>query len=163
MTPAEQEKLYKEYRNCVLGYIAARVKSKDDAEDLCQDVFEKAFRAAGSYDSKKASPGTWLFAITRNTVTDYYRRSRPTEELPEDLSDDSLPEDGILREEQLEDLAEALEELPEELTELIVLYYYDRLPLTEIAEKTGLSYGAVKLRHQKALSLLRAKLIGIPR
>ena len=163
MTPAEQEKLYKEYRDRVLGYIAARVMCREDAEDLCHDVFEKAFRAAGSYDAEKAAPGTWLFAITRNTVTDYYRRSRPTEELPEDLADDSLPEDGVMREEQLEDLAEALEKLPGELTELIVMYYYDRLPLTAIAEKTGLSYGAVKLRHHKALTLLRGSMPGIPR
>ena len=45
-----------------------------------------------------------------------------------------------------------------ELTDIVVLRYYDRLPLTEIAGKLGMSYGAVKLRHQKALSLLRASL-----
>ncbi len=155
MTPAEQEKLYTEYRARVFGYIAARVPSREDAEDLCQDVFEKAFRSADRYDAEKAAPGTWLFAITRNAVIDYRRRLRPTEELPEDLSDGALPEDGVLQEDLLEDLADALERLPEELTDIIVLCYYDRLPLTRIAEKTGLSYGAVKLRHQKALTLLR--------
>ena len=160
MTAAEQEKLYTEYRARVLGYIAARVSSREDAEDLCQDVFEKAFGSADRYDPKRSAPGTWLFAITRNTVIDYRRRMRPTEELPEDLSDDALPEDGVLQKELLEDLADALERLPEELTAIIVWCYYDRLPLTEIAEKTGLSYGAIKLRHQKALTLLRAALNG---
>ena len=55
----------------------------------------------------------------------------------------------------LDELAAALEQLPDELTDIIVARYYDRLPLTEIAERMGLSYGAVKLRHQKALLLLR--------
>ena len=155
MTAAEQTQLYTAYRARVLGYIVARIPNRDDAEDLCQDVFEKAFRFAESYDAEKAALGTWLYTVTRNAVTDYFRRTRPTEELPEDLSSDALPEDGILRRELLETLAEALERLPAELTDIVVLHYYDRMPLTEIAGSLGMSYGAVKLRHQKALTLLR--------
>ena len=158
MTAAEQTKLYTEYRARVYGYIAARVTNREDAEDVCQDVFMKAFRAADRYDAEKAASGTWLYAITRNAVIDYWRRTRPTEALPEDLSDDSLPEDGVLQDELLEELAIALERLPEMLSDIIVLRYYDRLPLTEIADKLGMSYGAVKLRHQKALLLLRIAL-----
>ena len=44
------------------------------------------------------------------------------------------------------------------MTDIIVLRYYDGLPLTEIAETLGMSYGMVKIRHNKALSLLRAAL-----
>ena len=159
MTAAEQGRLYTEYRGRVLGYIRARVNSAEDAEDLCQDVFEKAFRAAERYDAEKAAPGTWLFTITRNAVIDYFRRSRPTEELPEDLSDDTETDEGILRAELLEELAAAMESLPDELTDVVVLHYYDRLPLTEIAERMNMSYGAVKLRHQTALLLLRTALL----
>ena len=159
MTAAEQTRLYTEYRSRVLGYIRARVNNREDAEDLCQDVFERAFRASERFDPAKAAPGTWLFTITRNAVIDYFRRTRPTEELPEDLSDDKQPEDGIMQTELLEELAAALEGLPEELTDVIVLRYYDRLPLTEVAERMGLSYGAVKLRHQKALTLLRTAML----
>ena len=99
MTAAEQERLYVEYRDRVLGYIRARVESREDAEDLCAEVFEKALRASGGYDAAKAAPGTWLYAITRNAVIDYFRRERPTAELPEDLTDDALPEDGLLQSE----------------------------------------------------------------
>lgn len=157
LTAEEQERLYVEYRGKVLGYIRARVRGWQ-AEDLCQDVFEKAFRAADQYDPQKSAPGTWLFTITRNTVISYLRRMRPMEELPEDLREDSLPEDSLLREDMLEELAATLEKLPEELTDIIVLRYYDGYPLTEIAGRLGLSYGAVKLRHQKALMLLRTAL-----
>lgn len=154
LTAEEVEQLYAEYRPKVLGYIRARVHGWL-AEDLCQDVFEKAFRAAGQYDPAKSAPGTWLYAITRNTVINYLRRARPMAELPEALADESAVEDGVLGEETLNELAAALETLPEELTDIVVLRYYDGLPLTAIAGMLGLSYGAAKLRHQKAMALLR--------
>ncbi len=155
MTATEQATLYTEYQPKVFSYIRSRVRVPEDAEDLCEDVFVKVFRAGDRYDAKKSSPGTWIYAITRNTVIDYFRKSRPTEEMPEDIRVDALPEEEILQRELLESLASALESLPDELTDIVVMRYYDRIPLTEIAEKLGLSYGAVKLRHQKALSLLR--------
>ena len=155
MTAAQQEALYTQYRGKVLGYIRARVNNREDAEDLCQDVFVKVFRAADRYDAEKSAPGTWIYAVTRNAVIDYFRRNRPSEELPEDMADDALPEDAVMQNALLDELAAALETLPDELTDIIVARYYDRLPLTEIAERMGLSYGAVKLRHQKALLLLR--------
>lgn len=158
MTATEQTRLYTEYRDRVLGYIRARVNNREDAEDLCQDVFEKVFRAADRYDSEKAAPGTWIYAITRNAVIDYFRRNRPAEELPEDLASDELPEDAVMQTALLDALAAALEKLPDELADIVVARYYDRLPLTEIAERLGMSYGIVKLRHNKALKLLRAAL-----
>ena len=122
---------------------------------MCQDVIERALRSADRYDSAKSAPGTWFYAITRNAVIDYWRKARPMEALPEELADESAVDGDLLREELLEELAAALEKLPDELTDIIVLRYYDCLPLTGIAETLNLSYGAVKLRHQKALKLLR--------
>ena len=158
MTKAEQEKLYKEYRGKVLGYIRSRVNDPHDAEDLCMDVFLKAYRASGDFDPDRASPGTWLFAISRNVVNDHFRRERPAEELPEDLADENLVESELIESDLLEKLAESLENLPPEMTDIIVLHYYDRLSLNEIAARLGMSYGAIKLRHQRALALLRTQL-----
>ncbi len=155
MTTAEQTRLYTQYRGKVLSYIRTRIYNREDAEDLCEDVFEKAFRAQDTYDASKSAPGTWLYAITRNAVYDYCRRVRPIGELPEDLSDEARPEDDLLNEDLLNSLAAALERLPAELTDIIVLRYYDRLTLTQIAEKLNISYGVAKLRHQKALTWLR--------
>lgn len=151
----DMERIYADYRNKVMGYIRARVQRWADAEDLCSDVFEKVQRKLGDFDSSKASVSTWIFTITRNTVIDYFRRSKPSEELDENISDDTELDEGILNNESLHELAAALKSLPEELRDLIVLRYYDGKPLTEIAEIMGLSYGAVKLRHQSALSRLR--------
>lgn len=154
------ELIYTDYHDKVMGYIRARVSRWADAEDLCSDVFEKVQRKLGDYDAEKASVSTWVFTITRNTVIDYFRRSRPSEELDENLSDDTEVDEGILNNETLGELASALKALPEELRDLIVLRYYDGKPLTEVAEIMGLSYGAVKLRHQSALARLRKAMQG---
>lgn len=159
MTADEKERLYIEYREKVMSYIRSRVFNASDVEDLCEDVFLKAFSAADSYDASKASPGTWLYSITKSVVIDYFRKIRPLSEMPEEISDDCSPENEIIDAEMLEELAALLERLPPELTDVIVLHYYDRMPLTKIAAVTGISYGAVKIRHNKALSLLRSRLV----
>ena len=149
------ETIYAQFSTKVMGYIHARVRNRADAEDLCSDVFEKVQRKLADFDPSKASVSTWVFTITRNTVIDHYRRSKPTEELDETLSDDTEIDEGLLNSESLSELAGALRALPEELRDLIVLRYYDGKPLTEVAEIMGLSYGAVKLRHQSAIAKLR--------
>ena len=156
MTAEEKERLYAGYKVKVTSYIRSRVFNASDVEDLCEDVFVKAFSAADSFDPSKASAGTWLYSITKNTVIDYCRRFHPTEEIPEDISDECRTEDGILESEMLEELAAALEQLPAELTDIVVLHYFDLIPLTEIAASLNISYGMVKIRHHKALALLRA-------
>ena len=149
------ETLYTQYYSKVMGYIHARIRNRMDAEDLCADVFEKVQRKLPDFDPSKASVSTWIFTITRNTVIDHYRRSRPSEELDENLSDNIELDEGLLNSETLHELASALRSLPEEMRDIIVLRYYDGKPLTEIAAMMGLSYGAVKLRHQSALVKLR--------
>ena len=158
MSQTEMEQIYLAYRGRVMGYILARVRNKAQAEDLCMDVFEKVQRKLPGFDREKASVSTWIFTITRNTVIDHYRRTRPTEELDETLRDDTQVDENLLKTESLSELAAALRSLPQEMTDIIVLRYYDGKPLTEIADMMGLSYGAVKLRHRNALMLLREKL-----
>ena len=152
------EQIYTEYGGKVLGYIRARIKNKADAEDLQSEVFEKILRKLDDFDASKASLNTWIFTITRNTVIDYYRRSKPTEELNENLSDNAELDESLLNSETLSELAAALRKLPQQLMDIIVLRYYDGKPLTEIAQMMGISYGAVKLRHQNAVLMLREAL-----
>lgn len=155
MTFEQQETIYNAFHGKVMGYIYSRVNRRAEAEDLCEDVFEKVFRRIDQFDREKASLSTWIFTITRNTVIDHFRRTKPTEELDENLSDESEVDESLLQKESLQELASALKKLPQELTDLVVLRYYDNKPLTEVAEIMGLSYGAVKLRHQKALGMLK--------
>ena len=158
MESVDLDRIYTEYSGKVMGYIRARIRSKADAEDLHSEVFEKILKKIEGFDPSKASLNTWIFTITRNTVIDHFRRAKPTEELDENLSDNIELDEDLLNSETLSELAAALKRLPEQLRDIIVLRYYDGKPLTEIAELMDLSYGAVKLRHQNAVLLLRQAL-----
>ena len=155
MDTIDLEQIYTDYYRKVMGYIRARIRNEAEAEDLCSEVFEKIQRKLDGYDSTKAALGTWIFSITRNTLIDHYRRSRPGEELDENMAEEGELDENLLHTESLSELAAALKKLPQQMMDIIVLRYYDGKPLTEIAQMMNLSYGAVKLRHQNALMLLR--------
>ena len=158
MDAPDLEQIYSAYQKKVMGYIRARINSWADAEDLCADVFEKIARKLPDFDSTKASLSTWVFTITRNTVIDYFRRSKPSEEIDENIPEEGGVDDALLNTETLSELAIGLQQLPQIMRDIIVLRYYHGKPLTEIAQLTGLSYGAVKLRHQSALLQLKQAL-----
>ena len=158
MQTADLDRIYTEYSGKVMGYIRARIRSSAEAEDLHSEVFEKILKKIEEFDPSKASLNTWIFTITRNTVIDHFRKSKPSEELDENLSDNVELDEDLLNAETLSELAAALRKLPQQMMDIIVLRYYDGKPLTEIAEMMNLSYGAVKLRHQNAVLMLRQAL-----
>ena len=150
--------IYDQYKVKVTSYLHARVPCKADADDLVQDVFEKIYKKYASFDSRKASISTWVFTITRNTLVDYLRRYRPWEELYESIVSDEMVDDRLMTDELLGEVTKALKLLPTNQMDLIIMRYNDRLPLTEISARLELSYGAVKLAHNKALKTLRSAL-----
>lgn len=158
MATVNVDQIYAEYGGKIMGYIRARIRGKADAEDLFSEVFERIIKKLDDFDPEKASLNTWIFTITRNIVIDHFRRTKPSAELDENLSDGTELDEDLLNTESLSELASALRSLPQQMMDIIVLRYYDGKPLTEIAELMGLSYGAVKLRHQNALLMLRKAL-----
>lgn len=150
------EEIYTEYHDKVFAYVRNHVNNIADAEDLCEDVFVKIYSKIDTFDSRKASLSTWIYAMTSNTVIDFYRTNHIHSEIPEDLAEDkSLIEDEVLNTESLEQLAKALKSLPKEQMDIIVLRYYRGLTLQEVSEQVGLSYGVTKLRHREALGRLK--------
>lgn len=97
--------------------------------------------------------------ITKRTVAKFYRSYRPTDEIPEDISDGTDIEQQTIDAETLERLADALEQLEERLRDIILLHYYGDKTLSEIAAAMGMSYPNIKVLHKKALGQLK-KLIG---
>ena len=152
---AAWEEMYRSYRDKVSRYISGKVPNAHDAEDLVSNVFLKAYKKWDSFDANRASPSTWIYAITRNTVIDYYRTRRFTGELPEELAGGERVDERLLREETLDRLVDALEELSRWERDVILLHYYSGETLRVIAEKLQLSYATVKLTHAKALRQLQ--------
>ena len=150
MTMAAED-IYISYHDKVSAYIRGKLDNHHDAEDLVSQVFEKVYGKIHTFDESKASLSTWIYTITRNTVTDYYRTRRihtsydEVYELPAPEKDRDMPDT----------LADALMILKERERDLILLHYYKGLTLKEVADKMGMSYINAKVIHKKALSGLK--------
>ena len=155
----ERQEVYSAYRDKVFAYLSGKVSSREDAEDLCSDVFEQVFRSLPRYDPEKATLNTWVFSIARYTLIDYFRRGRRlSAPIREELADREDPETALIREETLSRLAAILTEMDREKRDIIVLRYYEGCSLTHISQRTGISYGMVKVKHRQALEYLRRQL-----
>ena len=153
--------IYLEYRYKIECYIKSKVTNIEDAQDLLSTVFLKIYQKYHSFDEEKASLSTWIYTITRNTVYDYFRTAKQLCELPEWLPTDDDEYQTLLQEETLEELADALSQLPQRERDLILLHYYKVRSLKEIAPMMGFSYATAKNVHQKALQQLKKLLKNI--
>ena len=151
----DTEKIYRDYHGKVCGYIRSKISSAQDAEDLTADVFVKVFEKLSSFDESKASLSTWIYTITRNTLTDYFRTRKVFSEIPETLEDYASVEDDVCNAEMLEVLAKALETLDERERDIIILRFYEGKTLKKITAQMGISYAYGKVLQNKAFEKLR--------
>jgi RNA polymerase sigma factor (sigma-70 family) len=145
----------------VYGYLAYRLNSREEAEDLTQNAFERALRAWPRYDERKASPKTWLLSIAHNLLIDHYRSSgrrvEPTEdeELQRHAGSTSGPESDLGLSPELE---AALTTLSQRDREVVALRFGGDLTGPEIAELLGLSLANVQQVLSRSMRRLRAEL-----
>ena len=131
----------------------------NDVDDLCQDVFLRILRARDRY-RPIGTFSTWIYAIALNVARDRARRDRrrfqPLEEHP--ASADPSAIDDIGRQEIAWQVQDALNALPAEMREILVLKHFGNLTFAQVAEITGDAVSTVKSRMQVALQRLRAEL-----
>lgn len=150
------EQLFKEYKNKVFGYIFNRIHNYADAEDLTSDVFAKVVSHIDSFNPEKASASTWIYVITKNTLIEYFRKQRMTEDIEElQIPVDDEPVDKLVMEERQEILAKALSELPEKMRDIIVARYYHGFRFSKIGEMMDLSETNARVTHMRALAKLK--------
>ena len=153
--------IYAQYRDKVFGFVRSKIVNQTEAEDIVQTVFLKVYSNLDKYDETKASLSTWIYTITRNTVCDYLKEKRdhPVIELIENtVYSAEEPDDSLLNKEALEELACALEKLPQIERDVIILIYYHGKPKTEVAKILDITYGQLRYLHDKALSRLKETL-----
>jgi RNA polymerase sigma-70 factor (ECF subfamily) len=131
------------------------------AEDLAQDVMVSVWRRAGSYDSAKAKPSTWVFVIARNAWIDRLRREKVelayrAENPPPEQSEDEAPDDAAVRKSEAMRIGEAMSVLSEDQRQVLRLSFFEDCPHSEIADRLSLPLGTVKSRLRLALDKLRA-------
>ena len=153
---AQKEAIYRDYHDKVFGYVISKVLNVENAEDITSEIFLKIYEKLDTFDESKASISTWIYTVTRNTMTDYYRTRKVFDEVAEEVPDEtSTIEEEICNAEMLDVLAEALKTLEERERDIIILHYYKGMNLKDIGEQLGISYAYVRILHNKALSNLR--------
>lgn len=157
-----KKEIFTTYRMDIFRTCYYMVKDYHDAEDLCQDVFIKAFQEDIN-KIEKVKP--WLIRIAMNTSRNYLKRkSRIT--LKEDflnfmnkiVGTGRSVEDEQQRKETVNELAQLLGELPEKTRMVIILKYVHELKNREIAEIVGVPLGTIKSRVYHGLEILRKKI-----
>jgi RNA polymerase sigma-70 factor (ECF subfamily) len=150
--------LYARYARMVHGILLARVPASD-VDDLVQDVFLRALpRLCDLRDVARFGP--WLATITRNRANDYYRQTRAvaavTESLPEDEAE--LPASSTAPNAEAGMILAFVRSLPDAYRETLILRLVEGMTGPEIAARTGLTPGSVRVNLHRGMQQLREKL-----
>ncbi|MCF6183329.1 MAG: sigma-70 family RNA polymerase sigma factor [Bacteroidales bacterium] len=159
------------YRDALFRLLLKMVKSKEDAEDLMIETFEKAFRKIGSYKSDYAF-STWLFRIATNHGIDYIRTAQnkydnvyidKVFDYDNDfqksyiIKEESLnPEESIVSTQEKKIIKDVVQKLPPDYRRIVILRYFEDYSYNEIAEKLNLPIGTVKARLFRSRELLQS-------
>jgi RNA polymerase sigma factor (sigma-70 family) len=157
-------------RSRLRNFIRRRVPDPRDAEDILQDVFYELVEANRLLMPIEHVTG-WLFRVARNRITDLFRKKRPESfsEIHEDdderlgledllPSTDAGPEDLVARNMLLEELEDAIGELPEEQRKVFVAHELEGRSFKEIAAETNIGINTLLSRKHYAVLYLRERL-----
>lgn len=154
------------YGQDILQLVYSYVKNREIAEDLTQDIFIKCYKSLHTYTGK-SKLRTWLWRIAINHCKDYlkswyYRKVVMTDVEPDThKTQKELVEQVVVQRETDDELISAIMELPIKYREVIYLFYYEELPLKEIAVVTDTGNNTVKTRLKRGKELLKERLEGL--
>jgi RNA polymerase sigma-70 factor, ECF subfamily len=143
-------RLYADFSRLVHAILLGRVPGRD-VDDLVQDVFVTAYTRIREL-REPAAFGGWIATIARNRATDYLRQSREPVELP-----DELPGGDPIEAETFAVL-ETIRGLPEAYRDTLLMRLVEGMSGQEIADRTGLAPGSVRVNLHRGMKLLREKL-----
>jgi len=156
-------RLYDAYRVILFGLLVRILNSREEAEDILQEVFIQVWRRAKDFDEKRGRPFTWLVTLTRSRAIDRLRLLGARQRLATSAERERVDEasDALtdtIKGTQKEVVRRALAELPEEQRHTLLLAYFEGLTQSEIAAKLGAPLGTVKTRMRSGMMKLRALL-----
>jgi RNA polymerase sigma-70 factor (ECF subfamily) len=152
------ENVWREFSDRLRGFIDKRVSADVDPDDLLSEVFVKVHTRIDSLeDEERLAP--WLFQITRNTLTDHYRRRRAPGASLEGIEAALAEYDYDAAELISASLRDLVDRLPAKYRDAVVLTEFEGLTQAEMAERLGLSLSGAKSRVQRARAMLRDELL----
>ena len=139
--PAACQRLFTDYGPMVFRMVQRIVPSREDAEEVYQDVFFKALRGISGYNPRQATLATWLSHIAYHESLNFVRGKKPTILYIEDSDQGSdlleAPDEAPQDEETIRKLEQALAKLPPHEQAIVSMFYYDNMSLADIAYVTG--------------------------
>ncbi|NDV70279.1 RNA polymerase sigma factor [Dysgonomonas sp. 25] len=163
--------IYDKYHSPLKGFISKRVSSKEDSEDILQNVFYQLSKIDFE-ENPVEKISAWLYAVARNQIIDRSRKRREVElphtqdsdgegfirSLTEMILESDSPEDEYIKAAIWEEIESALSELPDNQSEVFRLNELEGFSFKEISEATGVSIGTLISRKHYAVLHLRKRL-----
>ena len=151
------ENVWREFSDRLRGFIARRAPV-DAVDDLLSDVFVKVHSRIDSLEDEERL-GPWLYQITRNTITDHYRRRRIDSAPLEGVDAAGSGEEPDAAERLAAGLQPMIEQLPDKYRTALVLTEFHGLTQAQMGEELGLSISGAKSRVQRAREMLKSELL----
>lgn len=157
-------RLYDIYGDPIYRFVFFRVRTKEDAEDLAQTIFVKAWNAIQRADGEKLSFRSWIYTIARNTVIDHWKKKKDLqvgkddEDFFERIADTTrTQEERAMLVDDAHALKKHMTDLTDEQQEVLKLRFFDDLDTEEIARILKRKPEAVRALQYRALESLRDK------
>jgi len=164
------QELLNRYQKTVFHIVVKIIRNSDDAQDLVQETFMRAFNTLASYRSEFRF-STWLCKIAANCSIDYLRKKKIkaySMDKPFETKDGTVeveiedkganPEETLFRKQQMISIEEAIDSLPPKYKQVIIYRHHDDKSYEEISRIMNLPIGTVKARIFRARELLKKKL-----
>jgi RNA polymerase sigma factor (sigma-70 family) len=158
------------YRGCIYNVIFKMVRNKEEAEDLLQEAFIKAFAALATFNNEYAL-STWLYKIAINNSIDYFRKKKLktlSMDAPIEAKDGAIKREfldisasadhPLLSDEKNKIIQDAIDSLPDKYGLCIMLRHHEEKSYEEISQILGIPLGTVKARIFRAREMLKKEL-----
>ncbi len=151
--------LYDEFADRLYAFIRIKTSGLEEAEDILQEVFLKAWKGSKNLDSKDLNFSAWMYRITSNTINDYYRKKYAS---PQTVAIEEAAElagkESTTKETELgfskEAIGKALDELPQHYKQIIELRFFQELSIIETAEVLQKNSVTVRVWQHRAVKQL---------
>ncbi|MDP4084989.1 MAG: sigma-70 family RNA polymerase sigma factor [Bacillota bacterium] len=161
ITEQTLEGLFHDYSTLIYRFLVLMVNSREEAEDLTQEVFIRAYKGLPNFKGE-SSYKTWLYTIARNIAYDHCRKKKTLhffKGLAHLEKNEPVPEEILAKKEQTQYLYKALVELKLSYREIIILRKIKGYQINETAEILGWSEAKVKTTLHRALNALKNELL----
>lgn len=155
------DNIYNEYSRLVYWAAYRVVAQKEAAEDITQQVFERAYLNMDKLSElADAQLKSWLYRVATNLALDSVRKGKhellSDEPVGAEIADtEPLPEAELIKKQRQEAVQRAIQQLDETSRTIIMLHYFSEMTVNEIAAQTGISQGTIKSRLVRARNIIK--------